>query len=57
MPWERRGRHFVRPRFLSSSKVLKLTEVLKIFTNAYASIGKAETLKVLWLQVKKLILA
>ena len=39
------------------SKVLKVIEVLKIFTNGYASIGKALNLKVLWSRVKELILA
>ena len=37
------------------SKVLKPIEVFKIYTNGFASIGKAESLHALWEQIKALI--
>ncbi len=36
-------------------KVLKLIEVFKLYTNGFAAIGRTESLRALWRQIKDLI--
>ena len=38
-------------------KVQKLIEVLKLYTNGFSAIGKAESVRALWEHIKKIILA